>query len=95
MKPVRHAHANICYRGTTPDVGDLWCMRDTPGQIIVVYELDDHERKLILMGGRIMLGISTEPIPPVSMQVIEEEHFRPVAEHPWKDIPELEDEERR
>lgn len=94
MKPVKHAGADVVYRGPTPDIGDLWCFRDRPGLIRVVYELDDQERETIAKGGRIMLGIWAEPIPPVSMQVIDEGMCRPVAEHPWKTIPELEDPER-
>lgn len=84
MKPVKHAGADVCYRGPTEDIGDLWCMRDRPGLIRVVYEFDDAEREAIANGGRVMLGIYTEPIPPVSMQVIPEEMCRPVDEHPFK-----------
>lgn len=95
MKPVKHAGADVVYRGPTAEIGDLWCMRDRPGLIRVVYELDDQDREMIATGGRIMLGIWAEPIPPISMQVIDERMCRPVAEHGFKVIPELEDEERR
>jgi hypothetical protein len=94
MRPVRHEAADVCYRGPTPEIGDLWCMRETPGVIVVVYELDDTDRAQIAKGGRIMLGIHTEPIPPVSMQVIDEGMCRPIAEHRWKNIPELDGPER-
>lgn len=94
MRPVKHADADVVYRGPTPEIGDLWCMRERPGLIVVVYELDDADRARIAAGGRIMLGIHNEPIPPISMQTIDEEHYRPVAEHPWKAIAELEDPER-
>jgi hypothetical protein len=69
-------------------------MRERPGLIYVVYELDDADRACIAAGGRIMLGIHTEPIPPISMQTIDEERYRPISAHPWKAIPELEDPER-
>jgi hypothetical protein len=94
MKPVRHADADVVYRGPTPEIGDLWCMRERPGVIVVVYEFDDQDRERIAAGGRIMLGIHIEPIPPVSMQVIDEGMCRPVAEHPWKVIDDLDDPER-
>ncbi len=94
MRPVKHEGADVVYRGTSPEIGDLWCMREQPGVILVVYELDDQDRAQIAAGGRIMLGICTEPIPPVSMQVIDEGMCRPVAEHPFKAIPELDDPER-
>lgn len=94
MRPVKHAAADVCYRGPSPDIGDLWCMRAQPGVIMVVFELDDEDRARIAAGGRIVLGIHTEPIPPISMQTIDEEHCRPVAEHGWKTIPELDDPER-
>lgn len=94
MRPVRHSEADVCYHGPTPEIGDLWCMRERPGAIIVVYELDDADRELIAAGGQIMLGIQTEPIPPISMQVIGEPRFQPIAEHRFKDIPELDDPER-
>lgn len=86
MQPVRHAGADVCYRGPTPDIGDLWCQREQPGLIRVVYELDDQEREQIAKGGR---------IPPISMQVIDEGMCRPVAEHPFKTIPELDDQARQ
>lgn len=94
MRPVKHAAADVVYRGPTAEIGDLWCMREQPGVIVVVYELDDQDRERLAVGGRIMLGIHTEPIPPISMQVIDEGMCRPVDEHPWKVIPELDDEER-
>lgn len=94
MRPVKHEAADVCYRGSTADVGDLWCYREHPGVIVVVYELDDEDRALVAAGGRVMLGIGAEPIPPISMQVVDERHFRPVAEHGFKNIPELDDPER-
>jgi hypothetical protein len=69
-------------------------MREQPGVIVVVYELDDNDRVLIAQGGRVMLGIHYEPIPPISMQVIPEGMCQPIAEHRFKAIPELDDPER-
>jgi hypothetical protein len=101
VKPVKHAGSDVCYRGPSPDIGDLWCMRERPGLINVVYELDDAERAQIAAGGRIMLGVWNEPIPPLSMRILDERQCRPVDEHPWKVggagghvIAELEDPER-
>lgn len=94
MRPVKHAGCNFIYRGPTPDIGDLHVMIQHDGRVEVVYELDDHDRERIAKGGRIMLGIFSQPIPPVSMQVIDEGMCRPTAEHGFKAIPELDDPER-
>lgn len=94
MRPVKHAGSNLVYRGPRPDIGDLWCQRVQPGEIRVVYELDDAERQLIAAGGRVELLMLNEPIPPIAMQVLPEGMCQPVAEHGWKDIPELADPER-
>jgi hypothetical protein len=97
VQPVKHAGCNFVYRGPRADIGDLHVARvPVAGGIVVevVYELDDHDRQLIAEGGRIRLGIFNEPIPPVSMTVLPEEMCQPIAEHPWKAIPELDDPER-
>lgn len=94
MMPVKHARADVCYRGPSADIGDLWCMRERPGVITVVFELDDSDRATIAGGGRIMLTLHNEPIPPIAIRTIDEAMCRPVAEHGWKDIPELSDPER-
>ncbi len=44
MKPVRHAGSNRVYAGPAPGIGDLWTQRVEPGQVRVVYELDDDDR---------------------------------------------------
>lgn len=95
MNPVKHGGCNFVYRGPTPDIGDLHVMVQDSGVVEVVYELDDSDRARIAAGGRIMLGIWSQPIPPVSMQVIDEGMCRPVGEHGYKAIPELDDPERR
>lgn len=84
MKPIRHAGSHVVYKGPTEEIGDLWCQRVRPGQIRVVYELDDHDRELIAAGGRIELAMYSEPIPPISMAVLPEAMCRPVGEHGWK-----------
>lgn len=94
MRPVKHASADVVYRGPAPEIGDLWVQRIQPGMILVVYELDDADRAAIAAGGRVALVMHTEPIPPISMAVHCEAEFRPVAEHGWKHIPELADPER-
>lgn len=83
MKPVKHAGASIVYRGDGDKIGDLWCMRQKPGHIDIVYEFDDKERQMIAEGGRILIGIHHEPIPPISMQVMPQGFCEPVAEHPF------------
>lgn len=84
MRPVKHAGSNLVYRGPTDDIGDLWCQRIRPGEIRVVYELDDQDRELIAGGGRVELVMLNEPIPPVAMKVLPECVLRPVGEHGWK-----------
>lgn len=94
MKPVRFGAANRVYRGPTPEIGDLWCYIPKPGDVRTVWEFNDDERKLIAEGGRIELRILNEPIPPVALAVLPEGLCEPIADHGWKVIPELEDEER-
>lgn len=94
MKPVRHGASNLVYRGPAPGIGDLWCQRVKPGQIRVVYEFDEAERKQIAEGGRVELAMYCEPIPPVSMIVLPPGLCEPVAEHGWKgqstdDVPDV------
>lgn len=84
MKPVRHAGSNLVYRGPAPGIGDLWCRREAPGEIRVVYELSDADREMIAAGGRIELAMYSEPIPPVSMVVLAAGLCEPVGEHGWR-----------
>lgn len=84
MKPVRHAGSNVIYRGPAPGIGDLWCQRVQPGEVRVVYELDDADRELIAKAGRIELAMFSEPIPPVSMVVLPAGLCEPVGEHGCK-----------
>ena len=50
MNPVRTAWTEIVYRGPTPDVGDLWCHREQPGEISSVWEPTAEERALLAAG---------------------------------------------
>ena len=84
MRPVRHAGSNVVYRGPTEDIGDLWCQRVKPGEIRVVYELDDQDREQIAAGGSVELAMYCEPIPPVSMLVLPAGMCEPVGPHGWK-----------
>ncbi len=71
MRPIRTARSNFTYLGPTPAVADLPCQRQ-PGQVRSVWELTDLERTMIANGAQICLGILTEPIPPVSLSIINE-----------------------
>lgn len=84
MHPIKFGAADVVYRGPTPEIGDLWVYRLEPGHVEAVFELDDHDRELIAAGGRIRIGILTEPMPPISLQVINEGECHPVDEHPFK-----------
>jgi hypothetical protein len=84
MRPIKFEGADVVYLGPTPDIGDLWVRRVQPGRVEAVYELTDEDRALIAAGGRVRIGIYTEPMPPISLAVISEAECRPVGEHPWK-----------
>lgn len=71
MKPVRTPDTQFDYKGPTPDVRGLPCHRVRPGFILSEWDLTKAERIAIACGGRIELGIHTEPIPPVQLHVVE------------------------
>lgn len=71
MRPVRTAESNLVYVGPTPDIRDLHCQREAPGVITSIWWLTDREREAIGRGANIRLTILTEPIPPVSLGVID------------------------
>jgi hypothetical protein len=84
MRPVKVKESDVCYRGPTPDIGDLWCERVALGQIKVVYGLSDAERAVLAANGRVELILWSEPIPPISMNVLTAEEAVPVGPHGWK-----------
>lgn len=70
MRPVTHPEENVVYKGPTPDIGDLSCYRPKPGLILSEWDLTIAERLALMRGARVELGISTEPIPPVSLAIV-------------------------
>lgn len=94
MRPVRIDVMNLVYKGHG-EVGDLWVYRYEPGHVMAVFELDEEEQTLIAKGGRVVLHVLTEPIPPVALTVMSEEDTHPIEDHPYKVIPELDDPERQ
>lgn len=84
MKPIRHGGSNLVYRGPSPNIGDLWCQRVRDGEIRVVFEFSDSERRLIVDGGRVELAMLSEPIPPISMVVLPPGMCEPVGQHGWR-----------
>lgn len=70
MKPLTHPEENVVYKGPTHDIGDLSCYRPKPGLILSEWDLTIAERLAVMRGARIELGISTEPIPPVSLAIV-------------------------
>lgn len=72
MKPIRTTNSNFTYRGPTPQIADLPCQRTVGGEVYSVWELSDTERIMIANGAQIRLGIFVEPIPPVSMSIVNE-----------------------
>ena len=79
MDPIRTVESNFTYLGPVPQVFDLPCQR-LDGRVYSVWRLTDEERAAIAAGANIELGISREPIPPVSLAVtdaaeeVESEH---------------------
>lgn len=76
----------MVYLGNGLDVGDLHVMRIQPGQVDIVYELDEDDRKMIAEGGKVVLGIYAEPMPPVSVRVAHKDMYEPVGPHPFNVI---------
>lgn len=68
MYPVKVNACNFTYMGPTPDVGDLPCQR-AEGVVYSFWRPDPAELALLVAGGRVQLGISQEPIPPVSLTI--------------------------
>lgn len=73
MKPVRTSRSNLVYRGPTVDINDLHCERVRPGQIRSIWWFTPAERQAIASGANLSLTILGEPIPPVSLGVIDEQ----------------------
>jgi hypothetical protein len=92
--PIRAAWMDVCYKGTSPDVGDLWCHREEPGVIATLWRPTPEELTALLQGGAIAVVIHTEPIPPLGVTAVTKSVVGEVLTHNWKEIPELNDEER-
>lgn len=73
MTPVRTASSNLVYRGPSPDIRDLHCERIRPGVIRSVWWFTPAERAAIAAGANLSLTILTEPIPPVSLHLIQDD----------------------
>jgi hypothetical protein len=71
MRAVRTERSNFTYLGPVPRVADLPCRRED-GKVFAVYELTDEERLMVANGAQICLGVYCEPIPPVSMSIVNE-----------------------
>ncbi|MDQ2876546.1 MAG: hypothetical protein M3Y33_17795 [Actinomycetota bacterium] len=74
----------MVYAGPTEEIGDLHCQRFEPGLIVSVWEPDEEERKLLAEGGRVQLWLWTEPIPPITINVLRKEDSQPVGPHPFR-----------
>lgn len=63
---------------------------------MTIWEPDEEELKLLQEGGgKVVLWILTEPIPPVQLEIRKEEWTEKVGEHPFKVIEELDDKARQ
>lgn len=70
MTPIKTNETNFVYLGPTPDIHDLPC-RTEGADTFSMWEPTDAERKVIVAGGSIRLGIhGVRPIPPVSLQIV-------------------------
>lgn len=86
MRPIKTERSNFVYKGDEErggEVMDLPCQRaevSGPGDpwdgarvVYSVWEPSPDERELVAKGGNIRLGIyGMEPIPPVSVEIVEE-----------------------
>jgi hypothetical protein len=81
MQPVKHAGSNVVYRGNGDNIGDLWVQRIEPGRIEILYEPTDDERQMLADGGRVVLGIWNEPMPPVSVRAAHKDMYQDIEEH--------------
>jgi hypothetical protein len=61
----------MVYVGPTPDIGDLHCERLAPGRIRSVWWFTPADREAIARGANLSLTILGEPIPPVSLHLID------------------------
>lgn len=95
MDPVRTEWTELVYRGISPDVGDLWCHRQAHGCIMACYDFTPEERETVANGGRVVISLLTEPIPPISLMVMTGEETEPIGRHPFKVIKELEERDGR
>lgn len=80
MRPIRTPTTTALYRGAG-DVGDLYVRRVKPGHAEAVYELDDDDRAAIAAGAQLVIGIHTEPMPPISAHV---EHEEKIEDQPFR-----------
>lgn len=71
MQAVRTESSNFTYLGPRADIADLPCRREN-GRVYAIFRLTDEERTMIANGAQIRLGIFQEPIPPVSMSIVNE-----------------------
>jgi hypothetical protein len=70
MNPIRTKESNFNYLGPTPEIADLPC-RVEGANTFGIWMLTEADKKLILEGGFIRLGIYwMRPIPPHSLQVV-------------------------
>lgn len=102
MNPVRTKQSNFVYKGPTANIGDAWTeVKDDT--VYMVWELSDEERRFLLDGGNIKLGIHFmgpnvgRPIPPVSLMCVGDQ---PVEPPEWKTVkagwqPSWKDEQER
>lgn len=80
MRAINTEHSNFTYLGDGENVGNLPCQRaqleggphDGARIVYSVWAFSDEERAQIAAGANIKLGIYLEPIPPVSLQVVDE-----------------------
>lgn len=72
MDPVTRPDHNFVYQGPSPDIGDLTCCRE-PGEVWSHWKPSAEELEQLNDGGHVALGLFHEPIPPVSLIVVDAE----------------------
>lgn len=80
MRPIRTTQSNFTYLGPAPDIADLPGRREGR-HFYGVFQLTDEEREQVANGAQVEIGIYAEPIPPISVKLVNEEEAPGVEEH--------------
>lgn len=72
MEPVKRSHHNKTYKGPTEDIGDLSTYA-VEGRVASHWRPNSEEVAVLVRGGDVEVTIFGEPIPPITVGIIEGE----------------------